>query len=65
MILEQFLELIEEDKNIVDDIEEINIIFKEELEHNFMLKKNNFKSLFNKNLKYKWNKKTRTLRMKK
>ena len=34
MILEQFLELIEEDRNIVDDIEEIQIIFKEELGDN-------------------------------
>ena len=67
MILEQFLELIEEDRNIVDDIEEIQIIFKEELgdNNNYVFKRNNFKSLFNENPKYKYNKKTRTLRMKK
>ena len=57
MILEQFLELIEEDRNIVDDIEEIQIIFKEELgdNNNYVFKRNNFKSLFNENPKYKYN----------
>ena len=67
MLIEEFFELIEEDKKIVDDIDEIKIIFKEELgdNNNYVFKRNNFKSLFNENPKYKYNKKTRTLRMKK
>ena len=68
MILEEFLELIEEDRNIVDDIEEIKIIFKEELKTNndyVFFKKTNFKKMFkDKRPKYVWDKKTKTLRIK-
>jgi|TARA_R110000782_G_scaffold184984_2_gene275277 hypothetical protein len=64
MILEQFLELIEEDKNIVDDIEEINIIFKELGYSEYHLKKKVFEVFATKNPKYIWDKEKRTLRMK-
>ena len=48
MYIEEFFELIEEDKNIVDDIDEIKIIF--------------FKKMFkDKKPKYVWDKKTKTL----
>ena len=40
VLIEDLLSLIEEDKNIVDDIEELKIIFKEELGFNdFMFNK--------------------------
>ena len=48
MYIEEFFELIEEDKNIVDDIDEI--------------KNNYFKKMFkDKKPKYVWDKKTKTL----
>ena len=44
MLIEEFYKLIEEDKNIVDDIDEIKIIFKEELGTNndYVFFKNNY-----------------------
>ena len=67
MLIEEFFELIEEDKKIVDDIDEIKIIFKEELgdTNNYVFKKNNFKQMYkDKEAKYIWDKKTKTLRIK-
>jgi dynactin complex subunit len=67
MLIEEFFELIEENKNIVDDIDEIKIIFKEELgdTNNYVFKKNNFKQMYKgKEPKYTWDKKTKTLRIK-
>jgi len=67
MLIEEFFELIEEDKNIVDDIDEIKIIFKEELgdTSNYVFKKNSFKRMYKgKEPKYTWDKKARILRIK-
>lgn len=65
MLIEEFYKLIEEDKNIVDDIDEIKIIFKEELGTNndyVFFKNNYFKKMFkDKKPKYVWDKKTKTL----
>ena len=67
MLIEEFFELIEEDKKIVDDIDEIKIIFKEELgdTNNYVFKKNSFKRMYKgKKPKYTWDKKARILRIK-